>query len=623
MSPRTLLRRAVPAATAAAALAGVCAALAGLLFAACAAFSWKNFLMSDYGVYTNALWNAAHGNGFAFLLDHDYLRTHLSFSLALAGVLFRVWDHPMLLLCVQWAFLAGGTAVLARMAMRLNVPRSVAWAVLFVFTACFFTQRVLLSEFHGVSAYLVLLPWLVYCVRFRRQRVFLPFMLLLGLREDAGLLLPLFFLYEARRARWRAGYGYALAAAVYAALAIGVLYPALHGESVAAMRMDEESAFDIWRTLDGAGVRSRLVSLAWAAAPAVAVGLCAGGGWRPLLLLPFVPLVLALGSGLPRQFELRFHYPAALLGFLGPALLLGWHAAAAQRRRQRPVLCALALIGLTLAGHRLHGFLPGGAEADRVYRSIQADGRATLAAAARAPAAGVLLCDRRLAVFAANREAIMTWQYWTPAHGTPDAFFFHLDLLHRPAGSLILAALRAGTHGAQAIVFPYVIVARGAVGPLTETLMRHYDDKTLAAGTMARGGGRNVWLPEHGLVRHWQPSPGQHGAIVAHGASAALDAGAYRAVFLLQGCGEGRPAGPGAAGTTLSVHKRGETEALAALELDSVPPGPGFHAVALAFRLDAPERIEPRIAGGGAAFRALSVHFRRAEFVLAGAPPRP
>jgi hypothetical protein len=615
MSSRGALKHLASTATAAMALAGTLTALAGLLFAACAAFSWKNFLMSDYGVYTNALWNAAHGNGFAFLLDQDYLRTHLSFSLAPVGALFRLWDHPMLLLWVQWAFLAGGTAVLARLAVRLRVPRSVAWAVLFAFTASFFTQRVLLSEFHGVSAYLLLLPWLVYCVRFRTRFVIVPFVLLLGLREDAGLLLPLYFLYEARRARWRAGYGYALAAVAYAVLAIGVLYPALHGESVAAMRMREESAFDIWRTLDGPGLRARLSSLAWVGVPVVAVGLLAGGGWRPLILLPLVPLAIALGSGLPRQFGLRFHYAAALLGFLGPALLLGWHAAAARARRSRPALCALALIGLTLAGHRLHGFLPGGAETNRVYRSFQADGRATLAAARQLPESGVLLCDRRLAVFAANRAQIMTWQYWTPARGTPDVFFFHLDLLHRPAGTLILETLRTGTHGAHAIVFPYVIVARGAASPLTETLLRHHREHTLAAGTMARGGGRNVWQPGRGLVRHWRPTPHQPRAIVAHGGSAALNAGAYTAVFLLHGGAGGHAANQPAA--TLSVHRRGETEALATRDCPGFPPGPDFHAIEVPFRLEAPVRVEPRIVGGGAELYAHSVRFRPAEFMLA------
>ena len=68
--------------------------LGHLLFSALAAFSAQNYLMSDYGVYTNTIYNIAHGNGFKFLSEHSYLRTHLSFSLALLAPLFWLYSSP-------------------------------------------------------------------------------------------------------------------------------------------------------------------------------------------------------------------------------------------------------------------------------------------------------------------------------------------------------------------------------------------------------------------------------------------------------------------------------------------------------------------------------------------------
>ena len=64
-----------------------------LIYGAWCAFTWGKFTLFDYGVYTNMIWNSAHGAPFKVLIDRSYLGTHLSFSLAILGVFFWIFDH--------------------------------------------------------------------------------------------------------------------------------------------------------------------------------------------------------------------------------------------------------------------------------------------------------------------------------------------------------------------------------------------------------------------------------------------------------------------------------------------------------------------------------------------------
>ena len=102
----------------AAGLAGTALFALHLLYSAMCAFSWKNFLMMDYGAYTNFLYNLAHGDGFRFLHEHNYLKTHLSFSFILLTPLVHLWASPLLLIVVQWLFLVGGATFLWRFLRR-------------------------------------------------------------------------------------------------------------------------------------------------------------------------------------------------------------------------------------------------------------------------------------------------------------------------------------------------------------------------------------------------------------------------------------------------------------------------------------------------------------------------
>jgi len=134
----------------------------GLLWSGFCAFTWRKFGLFDYGVYTNMIWNSGHGQLFRCLLDRTYLATHLSFSLALLGPLFYLWDHPFMLWVAQWLMLISGALILLRGALRAHVPAFLAWAIVLFLFGYHLNQQVLLSEFHGVSAYLLLVPWLYY-----------------------------------------------------------------------------------------------------------------------------------------------------------------------------------------------------------------------------------------------------------------------------------------------------------------------------------------------------------------------------------------------------------------------------------------------------------------------------
>ncbi|HPY62287.1 MAG TPA: DUF2079 domain-containing protein, partial [Kiritimatiellia bacterium] len=240
----------------------------GLLWSGFCAFTWRKFGLFDYGVYTNMIWNSGHGQLFRCLLDRTYLATHLSFSLALLGPLFYLWDHPFLLWVAQWLMLISGALILLRGALRAHVPAFLAWAIVLFLFGYHLNQQVLLSEFHGVSAYLLLVPWLYYCLRFQRRWVWLPWLLTLGLREDAGFIILPLLLYCAVRERWWPGYVYAALSVVYCLVAIQWLFPLLAGMSLQVRRAGHVNN-PLGNLLNPATGLLRLRALLWVALPAL------------------------------------------------------------------------------------------------------------------------------------------------------------------------------------------------------------------------------------------------------------------------------------------------------------------------------------------------------------------
>ncbi len=290
-----------------------------LAHAAWCAFTWRLFTLFDYGVYTNMIWNSGHGRPFRMLLDFSYLRTHLSFTLALLGPLYRVWDHPFVLWVTQWIAMAVGAIVLWRTGRRHGLRPDLAVAVAAFVLVHHYSQAVALTEFHGVDLYLLLVPWLYHALCFRKAMVIWPLALILGLREDAFLLVTPLLLYFAVRDRWRAGYAYAALALAYGVLALFCLYPWFAGISLFARRARELGGWDFGRLLGEKALMARLSALWWVLLPTWP--LWGRRGWLPIMLFLLAPLLQNLGSDYRPQYSLLLHYPAPVMACLGPALV--------------------------------------------------------------------------------------------------------------------------------------------------------------------------------------------------------------------------------------------------------------------------------------------------------------
>jgi len=590
---------------------GAIAALGYVLYSACCAFTWKNFLMSDYGVYTNTIWNLSRGNGFAFLVDHDYLKTHLSFSLWFLCPLFYVWNHPMLLIVVQWLFLVGGVLILLALARRSIVPPVLIAAILFFFCAYPWTQSVMLSEFHGVSAYFLLIPWLVYCISFHKTLVILPLTIILGLREDAGLLLPLVFIYFAVRDRWKVGYVYAALSAVYSVVAITCLYPLINGRHLFDVRISEGQAFDLMDTLNFDHLRARLVASFWTMLPLTPFLIFIRRGWRPLAILPAAAWLIAMASGIPRQHMLLFHYPAALSVLVAAAMIIACgNRSDLTNRSVRSIITAALLCAITTVGHKFSGYLPGGRNTHHDYHSLQPDGVMTLNLAREIPREGTLVCNQHLAVFAANRKDIVTWRYWKRDEHPADLFFCDLLEFGRPDKAELADGLRRGSFGVRSMAFPFFVLERGARGELTPQVIEMIDSHTLMVAMMTMGGGANRIVPGVGVARYWEGDGGKASFPLAHGTFLALEAGPYSVTFRYRASPPGRDVLD--SWGWFSVWEQGGSEPIMRVKIDERATDSFTQQV---FRLELPAaaRVEPRVEAGDAELWVVSVSFKKIE----------
>lgn len=432
------------------------AVVAGLiLHGAYAAFTWKKFQMSDYGLYTNMIWNCGHGRMFRFLVDGSYMQTHLSFTLALLGPLFWVWDHPFLLSAAQWLLAVGGLLVLARTAARLGLSAALPAALALALVCSPLFQSILLCEFHGVALLLFLVPWLHYELQFRKRWVWLPLVLILGLREDAFLAVLPLLAYFAVRDRWRWGWILAGASLAYGLLALQVLFPWLAGQTLI-----ERRPFHLSSILDNLAnpdsLKLRGWALLWVALPVLPVI-----RWsRPAWIFASVALAVAILSPFPAQHALRYQYSAAILACLSAGLV---EAAARLQTRSPRVQMAVAAgwLAVGAVSYFAGGYLPGGARADRVYRVQHLEGPRAVAAARQIPRAGVLMTESSLAGFCANRYDLLTWERWVPARHVFDLCFLRLpDLVGRHGGEY-RSFLESGEFGTTYFDGTFIVLERG------------------------------------------------------------------------------------------------------------------------------------------------------------------
>jgi len=589
----------------AAATAGFVVFALQLLYSAFCAFSWQNFLMMDYGAYTNFLYNLAHGDGFQFLTDHNYLKTHLSFSVLLLTPLVHLWDSPLLLIVVQWLFLMGGGIILWKTMRRENTPSVLATAILFTFVAYPMTQSVMMSEFHGVSAYFLLLPWLLYTILYQKMWAFLPILVILGLREDAGLIILPMLLYFATRDRWKAGYILAGATALYVMLAITVLYPWITGESLLGVRAAETSSGSILQSFAHPHLAGRAQASFWLILPATLLGLILRNGWRPLLIFPSVAFLVSLGSAMHRQHSFDFHYPAATVATLVCAMVV----IAAPRsipHQKIPLvtlqrIAAMALLLVTMVAHMHNGYFLGGGKVERIYERPHSQGFPLLRLAKETPKDGLLLCNQHLAPFFSLRPEIMVLHYFDSARHTPEFIVTDLHEIQTPDFAGVVASLESGELGLFAQEFPFLALKRGHTSSESANLVKNIRHHQMVPARMLSQVGDVVELPTHGLIKQWD---GGAPSLLAYGRAIQLPAGDYIARFDLQV--------PAATPTpiqgygTLSIHFQNQPESIASIEIVPGPDG-SFREQDLPFALTEPALIEPRITTGDAPLQARSI----------------
>ncbi|MDA0990348.1 MAG: DUF2079 domain-containing protein [Verrucomicrobia bacterium] len=576
--------------------------------------SWRPWAMSDYGVYSNAIWNCGFGHPFKVLLDRSYLTTHLSFTLALLGPCYRIWDHPLLLMVVQWLLYVAGWLLLWRAAVRHRLRRDVTAALLFFAAAYPLNQTAMLSSFHGVVLYLFLLPWLYYTLSFCKRMVWLPLALLLGLREDAFLFAVIPLLVVAYRDRWRAGWVYAGLALLYGVLALTVLFPLITGMTLLERRGGELGDAGVRILFDHEALMVRARSAFWILLPTVFFW---RRGGRALLVFVGVPFLITILSGDARQAALRNHYPAVVMASLTVGLL----DTIARHRRFNSGTAAVILVAVTIVGHAALGFLWFGGRHDPQFTRPHAQLPIILRAVKQIPREGALLCPFHLGGLCGNREDVISWREYKPERHHIDVVFGSLQAIGGRDRKTFADWLTSGTFGVVAREGDYVVMQRGFDPARNADILALADElsHSIQQARTFMHGGRNDTTADGVVARYWEGRPLKDLLYVAFGKAHQHPAGRFTAVLYY------RALSPAKKSTNdwgrFSVHELGHVEALAETPIPPLVTDPdSWQPLVLTFSVGAETKLEPRVAGGVAPLWLNRVVIRQLEKATAVPP---
>lgn len=505
-------------------------AAGNLLYSAFCAFTWGKFEMMDYGVYTNMLWNSAQGHLFKHHMNLSYLYTHLSFSLVLLAPLFRIWDSPMVLLFAQWGMVITGAAILVRTLRVHGVPREMIGALVLMLVGHRFTQSALMSEFHGIAAYYLLVPWLYYALSLRQKAAWFPLALILGVREDAFIfLLPLLIYFSVKH---RSVENYAMLALTlcYGLLAVFVLYPAINGVTVFQRRSVElnvEKILDISR--DNCSFRLHAIIMTYL--PALVF---CGRKWFPAFWFPFAALAAALSSALHGEQSLGSHHPPPVITMM----VLGLAETTVLRMKEESIkhrmitARAALLVVLVIAVHAYSGFLFMGGKSDKIFRSPNFRGFAAMEAAAHIPREGALAVDKDLAVYCANRENIITWKRYIPEKHHYDIVFGTIDQLGHMDDGRVLQGIEDQEWGAYYFDGMFLVLKKGHDTSRNGELLRAFKYGPVPVPFTLKHGGKDPLFGSGGSrTRYWAGEGHRAPITLSYGGTKELEAGRYRAVF--------------------------------------------------------------------------------------------
>ncbi len=570
----------------------LCVALA-YIPAAFSAFTSFKFTLTDYGRYVNTVWNCGHGHPYRLLTQYSYLNTHLSFTLLLLAPVFLVWNHPFALWSAQWLMALAGLGIMWRAAARHRMPGEVTAAFLLFHLANPYTQSVLLSEFHGVGLYLLLLPWLYYCLAFQRRLVWLPLLLTWGVREEAAFLVLPMLLYFTIRDRWRGGWLWTAATGIYGLLACTLLFRWINGFAISAERpgLRPSELIDMLK----ASHIQRFIPTLTLFAPALPF---LYRGWLPILTFPAVALLFTIFSPYPAQFNLKFHYPAALETTLALGILHGL-AIFWQAQPRHPLaarwLQAIFLVTITALFYFYHGFLFLGRYNASIYRRPNLPGLSTLCAASRIPEQGLLLTDRRTGGMCANRGEMIIWEQYASGRWQPDIIFTSIKDLARKHAKTLQPLLKNGTFGVFFSDGNHLILVRGHSRAKNRAVLEAASNgaRTIRFAFTKKKAGTEIMMPDCRLVRFWDGTGGRTAEpLVAYGKTITLGAGDYIARFRLRAQPVDRPG-------ILRLNERASqaTLARAAIQVPSGSEG-SFFEQSLPLHLAQQTRVEPEVLGG-------------------------
>lgn len=590
------------------------AVVAGLLYVAFAAYSWGQFGMGDFATYTNMLWNTAHGEWFKCRIDDNYLINHLSFSLAVLAPLFLAWDHPFLLGIVQCALAAGGAAVLYAFGRRAGVPVAFRAAVVLFLVGYHITQSTLIAEFHGVAMYYLLVPWCLYAMTFSRSLLWLPMLLLLGLREDAALVVLPMLVHSARTERWRAGWWWAAAAAGYTVFAIGVLFPAINGVGLLYRRQRDLAMSPV--DMGEHGYKYRVLrGLAWLVVPAAAVAL---RSWAPVLY-PSLVWVQDILSANPDQQGLGCHYGGSAMVLLACGMMQGARAevlrARAAGRAAGPWYARTLALGLVvMVSHAVWGYTLLGGRAAREHKSIEPSGLEAQAAAARIPRDGGLLADDDLVAFAGNRPDVINYKHFRPFQHPIRYVFVETARLDRRLKGRVLDLLRNGTLGVWSDEGRFLVLQRGGATQENARVLSDYQERQYIADTPGRHG--DTRFDGGRQVRFWNGNGSRSPCDLSHGATWRLEPGAYEASLVYRARVPERAVRR--SWGWVRIYELGREPPMREVDLAAEPtPAGGWSTQAVSFVVSRPMDVELRIVGADA---GLSLHHWRMRPMGDGGP---